>query len=313
MRNRTHSTARRATLVAMAMGLAFAFTASAQGGVAVAPAKSYSSVATTCADCHDDAVKAFASSAHARSFQHGGTTASCESCHGDATAHIEAGDGTQMVKPSEMSQADIEATCMSCHSGNVAQTHWQGSMHQRRGVTCLDCHSIHAEEAADSMVNAEMKTKTCYECHQDVRAEMNKVSHHPVREGKMTCLSCHDPHGSITTKNLKAASVNELCYDCHAEKRGPFLWEHAPVRENCMHCHAPHGSNHLKLQTTSVPYICQQCHSNTRHPGTLYDATRLPTLDNPTTGSNRLFNRACVDCHAAIHGSNNPTSPYLGN
>ena len=32
---------------------------------------------------------------------------------------------------------------------------------------------------------------------------------------------------------LKEASVNDNCYKCHAEKRGPFLWEHPPVRENC--------------------------------------------------------------------------------
>ena len=279
------------------------------------PAATEDAVGAKCADCHGDRVESFASTVHGRAFRHdrGVAGASCESCHGDATAHIEAGDGSSIVKPKELAPLELEKTCMRCHSGNVAQTHWQGSMHQRRGVVCVDCHSIHAPAPPDSMVAAEMRTKTCYQCHQDVRAEMSKTSHHPVREGKMTCFSCHDPHGSITTKNLRAASVNELCYDCHTEKRGPFLWEHAPVRENCLNCHTPHGSNHLKLQSTSVPYLCQQCHSNTRHPGTLYDATRLPTLENPATGINRLFNRACVDCHAAIHGSNNPSAPYLGN
>jgi DmsE family decaheme c-type cytochrome len=170
---------------------------------------------------------------------------------------------------------------------------------------------VHAAARPDSEVSWSARAELCMNCHTDVRSEMRKTSHHPVREGKMDCLSCHDPHGTLTKGNLRAASVNELCYDCHTEKRGPFLWEHAPVRESCLTCHTPHGSNHLKLQSTSVPYLCQQCHSNTRHPGTLYDATRLPTLENPSTGSNRLFNRACVDCHAAVHGSNHPSSPYL--
>ena len=125
----------------------------------------------------------------------------------------------------------------------------------------------------------------------------------------MSCRDCHNPHGSPTEGMITAASVNEQCYECHAEKRGPFLWEHPPVRENCLNCHSPHGSNHLKLQRTSVPFICQQCHANTRHPGSLYDAT---TLADGGRASNREFNRACLDCHASIHGSNHPSSPYLG-
>ena len=80
-----------------------------------------------------------------------------------------------------------------------------------------------------------------------------------------------------------------------------------------MNCHTPHGSNHLKLQQTSVPYLCQQCHANTRHPGTLYDGLRAAHAGEraASPASNRLFNRACLDCHAAVHGSNHPSSPYL--
>jgi DmsE family decaheme c-type cytochrome len=154
----------------------------------------------------------------------------------------------------------------------------------------------------------------CFSCHKDTRAEAWKTSHHPIREGKVSCADCHNPHGTATPKMILAASVNDQCYSCHAEKRGPFLWEHPPVRESCLNCHTPHGSNHLKLQRTSVPFLCQQCHANTRHPGTLYDGLRLPTLENEPPNplaSNRLFNRACLDCHAAIHGSNHPSSPYL--
>ena len=148
----------------------------------------------------------------------------------------------------------------------------------------------------------------CFTCHKDVRAETWKNSHHPIREGKISCADCHNPHGTQTAKMIRAASVNEQCYTCHTEKRGPFLWEHAPVRESCLNCHTPHGSNQLKLQKTSVPYLCQQCHSNTRHPGTLYDGS---TLADQARASNRIFNRACLDCHSAIHGSNHPSSPYL--
>ncbi len=54
----------------------------------------------------------------------------------------------------------------------------------------------------------------------------------PVREGKLQCSSCHNPHGTITEKLIAENSVNELCYRCHLDKRGPFLGENPPVREN---------------------------------------------------------------------------------
>ena len=180
----------------------------------------------------------------------------------------------------------------------------------------MSCHSVHSFKSENAQLKAAGTTDTCVSCHKDVRAEMWKNSHHPLREGKMTCADCHNPHGSPTPKMIKAASVNDQCYTCHTEKRGPFLWEHAPVRENCVTCHAPHGSNHLKLQKTSVPYLCQQCHANTRHPGTLYDARGTAASDDlpgnvPINPSNRLFERACLNCHQAVHGSNHPSSPYL--
>ena len=100
----------------------------------------------------------------------------------------------------------------------------------------------------------------------------------PLPEGKMSCVDCHNPHGSATRSLLNADSVNDVCYTCHAEKRGPFLWEHAPVRESCVNCHQPHGSNHDKLLVGARPYLCQQCHNlSVGHSGTFYrEGSRLP-------------------------------------
>jgi len=186
---------------------------------------------------------------------------------------------------------------------------WQGGRHSAAGVTCTDCHSIHAYVSDNGQLKTTSIMDTCFGCHKDIRVDTMRASHHPIREGKITCIDCHEPHGTPNDNNIPTASVNEKCYECHAEKRGPFLWEHAPVRESCLTCHTPHGSNHQKLQRTSVPYLCQQCHSNTRHPGTLYDATRLP---NTSSANNRVFERGCVNCHTNIHGSNHPSGPYLG-
>ena len=132
----------------------------------------------------------------------------------------------------------------------------------------------------------------------------------PLPEGKMSCNDCHNPHGSPTRPLLKTDTVNETCYECHAEKRGPFLWEHAPVRENCVNCHQAHGSNHDKLLVAPRPVLCQQCHNAAvGHPGTFYNnsQTAESALQIGGVQSQRVIGRACQNCHTQIHGSNHPS------
>lgn len=263
----------------------------------------------TCVTCHEDQQSNLQGTPHgqagfAKLSPHG-----CESCHGPGSAHVDDPDNVDL-RPSlaNRSPEQRNAACTTCHSGGE-QFLWAGSAHASQKISCTDCHSVHSPVSESAQLKSASETEQCLTCHKDVRADLWKNSHHPVREGKMSCADCHNPHGGQGPKMLIAASVNDQCYECHAEKRGPFVWEHAPVRESCVNCHAPHGSNHIKLQKTSVPYLCQQCHANTRHPGTLYDNT---TLADASRASNRIFNRACLDCHSAVHGSNDPSSPYLG-
>ena len=112
------------------------------------------------------------------------------------------------------------------------------------------------------------------------------------------------PHGSTTEPLLKADSVNETCYGCHADLRGPFLFEHAPVRDNCVNCHQPHGSNHEALLVTTRPLLCQQCHAQPGHPSELLTRGNMANGPRPDI---RLMNRGCSNCHSQIHGSNHPS------
>jgi DmsE family decaheme c-type cytochrome len=298
-------------LLAAAVVLAFATPGAAAPQPPPTPADQPAAAPTyvgsdVCATCHSETADHLAKTPHGKQAFASLSVHGCETCHGPGSAHVEDPDNPALrPKVTKLTSRQQSAVCQSCHSGHN-QFFWKGSKHESRGLSCLSCHSIHSFKSENAQLKAVSTTEACVSCHKDVRAEMWKNSHHPMREGKMSCADCHNPHGSPTPKMIKAASVNDQCYTCHAEKRGPFLWEHAPVRESCL---TPHGSNHIKLQKTSVPYLCQQCHSNTRHPGTLYDGT---TLADAGRASNRLFNRACLDCHAAIHGSNHPSSPYLG-
>jgi DmsE family decaheme c-type cytochrome len=128
---------------------------------------------------------------------------------------------------------------------------------------------------------------------------MNKMSHHPVREGKMDCFSCHNVHGA-TPALMAKTTITDTCASCHTEKRGPFVWEHAPVRESCATCHAPHGSNQRNLLTNKDSFLCLSCHSYGGH----INLPRYNRTSNP-------YGNGCVNCHTSVHGSNHPSGAKL--
>ena len=264
--------------------------------------------AQVCAGCHGDLANAYATSVHGRAGAKWTGYQGCESCHGPGADHASSSDPTKIRNPLKLSAKDLNEVCLGCHDrGKVAL--WMGSIHYARGLACTDCHSIHSGFKKYLKAGAEMDV--CAKCHPDVRAEVWRSSHHPIREGKITCSDCHNPHGAIGKKLITASTVNEKCFECHAEKRGPFLYEHKPVVEDCTNCHVPHGSNHEKLLVRKVPWICQECHSSSRHPGTPY------TLNNTQTGNVyqnvglQGIYRACLNCHPNIHGSNHPSGVFF--
>jgi len=108
---------------------------------------------------------------------------------------------------------------------------------------------------------------------------------------------------------LVKPTVNQTCYTCHAEKRGPFLWEHAPVAEDCTLCHFPHGSSRPVLLSKSPPLLCQQCHTVAGHPSVAYTSNSLPGRGGG--GGAFLLAGGCVNCHSQVHGSNHPSGVKL--
>jgi DmsE family decaheme c-type cytochrome len=259
----------------------------------------------TCLTCHEDMKKGYHGAPHGRT-QDPRTPAAakgCESCHGPGQAHVEAGgDKTKIKQIKAMAPREINETCTTCHNRS-SHSEWEGSKHDARNLSCTTCHSVHDAKSEKGQLTGKTQQETCVQCHQKEVNKLHKAAHMPVREGKMECSSCHNPHGSQNVKMLKEGnSIAESCATCHAEKRGPFLWEHAVGRENCVTCHDPHGSNNERMLTSKVPMLCQKCHIHARHPATIYDNTQV------FNKSNRIAGRSCLNCHSMVHGSNHPTS-----
>ncbi|HVH57746.1 MAG TPA: DmsE family decaheme c-type cytochrome [Vicinamibacterales bacterium] len=263
----------------------------------------------TCVGCHDQG-ETLKGTPHAQAKDPRSPAAGhgCESCHGPGQAHVDDDDKKHIRKFSTITPGEVNETCLSCHNrGNHAG--WEGSAHERRNLSCTSCHSVHSPKAAERQLKAPTETALCATCHRvQVTKTERAVAHMPVREGKMSCSSCHNPHGSISNvKSLRVgSSVAESCMSCHAEMRGPMLWEHAPVKENCATCHDPHGSSNDRMLVVRMPMLCQRCHIATRHPSSIYDNNAI-TVNK----SNRMFGRSCVNCHSNVHGSNHPSGQFF--
>lgn len=267
----------------------------------------------TCIACHQLESEHFTHTLHALGL-HAAAQADpsvpvCESCHGPGSLHARNPTGKGLIigytRASATPVAQQTEVCLGCHTGG-AREHWAGSVHQRNALSCSDCHNPMANFSGQGLLARRSINDTCAQCHQDVRQQFGRRSHMPLAEGQMSCADCHNPHGTLTPPLLKTASVNETCYGCHAEKRGPFLFEHAPVRESCLNCHTPHGSNQHALLVAPVPLLCQQCHSQLGHPNDLQTPASLASGAHP---DERLIGRACLTCHAQVHGSNAPSGP----
>ncbi len=258
----------------------------------------------TCKTCHEDIYTNFANTPHfattmeAKLDAHSGPEwHGCEACHGPGKEHVDGGgDKSKIFTFKNASPADVSVRCLDCHQSSHEQNNYGRSAHLQSGVSCIDCHSPHHPKEAEFLLK-ESSPKLCYGCHMDVRAQFARPFHHRVNEGLMQCNDCHNPHGGFQRHQLRTAvGQDEACYKCHADKQGPFVYQHEAKIEGCVACHSPHGSTNARLlKQNQVNLLCMSCHSLNAEAG----PAATPTFHNQAQKY-----QACTLCHTAIHGSN---------
>jgi len=274
--------------------------------------------ADTCLGCHDDEVTlAVFHGKHGQPADprspFGKGQMQCEACHGPAGNHtkrVKKGETRPpVIRFSRDSAAPVSVQngmCLGCHEKSMASS-WHVGAHDAANVSCASCHDSHVRK--DPVLSTRTQADVCYTCHVAERSQFQKPYAHPVRQGQLACSDCHAPHGSTADKQLVKATLNQTCYECHADKRGPFLWEHAPVAEDCSSCHSPHGASQPGMLKARGPLLCQSCHSQQGHPSVSYGPSGLPGGGGAPVSSLALGN--CMNCHTQVHGSNHPSGSTL--
>jgi len=265
-----------------------------------------------CVSCHEDQGKKAPGSPHARipgaEYGKAGVgNAPCSSCHGPGTKHMESsGEDKSDVKVFKGREGSD--FCLTCHgSSKVPHASFQTGIHASTAVVnCLSCHSVHSSDPKQAHLLVKQSSELCASCHAPEAASFrNKPFAHRIGRGGMECASCHDPHGLAKDKGLRLTRYGESpCLNCHAEKRGPFVFEHVnQVVGTCTSCHEGHGSsNNKRLTRATVASLCLECHSNL---STNTLGSQPPSFHNISLP--RYQN--CTTCHVAVHGSN--LSPSL--
>ncbi len=264
---------------------------------------------TTCQACHEDIFNAFQKNPHEiveKDKKRGFENNACESCHGPGSKHAESMNAADIRNPAKLRPAETDKICLTCHLNQPTQIGRLTSSHAKNQVSCVACHSIH-KNGPNGLVARKLPeiNRQCAACHTDVWAAFQKPYKHPLPEGAMSCVDCHNPHGTFEPYSLQTINANEVgCFKCHGDKRGPFTFEHAPVRlEGCGACHQPHGSaNPRMLVRHEVRLVCLECHSNLPAPTPPLNGTLGTTPPAFHDLRNPRFQN-CNICHQKVHGS----------
>ncbi len=183
-----------------------------------------------CLTCHKQATEG----SHFQANKHGNKVL-CVDCH---QAHASEKPTRHLLK------AQGTDACLSCHP-NVRASFAKPYGHRlsHGGLDCNSCHDIHATANTKYRGPNFDREAQCLSCHQEKQGPF--VFEH-VTGLAGDCTSCHEPHSSTNAMQLKRATVQQLCLECHSSQRSlsslgsqpPAIHDlRSPRYRNCTTCH----------------------------------------------------------------------------
>lgn len=173
----------------------------------------------------------------------------CQRCHGPGAEHVRLAEANEVsdlelkaaiVNPKHLEIGAQEDLCFQCH---LQATSAIPDIVQRFGV------GSYAFEPGMRLTETQVAVNINDEPDEEDRFEIN---HHGYRlkqslcymesEGELTCLTCHDPHRTVTPID-RAAYYRDKCVQCHEPDvcaDEPRHAMHAEVAmDDCVTCHMP--------------------------------------------------------------------------
>jgi predicted CXXCH cytochrome family protein len=263
-----------------------------------------------CAACHKDKFTKWLSSKHAGAANADAAQPAwnengieCEACHGPGQEHVSKGGDASKIVSSK--NADI---CGQCHgSGASGETGWklgfrpgmQLSEIKDLKLITVDPSKLPPEPGKDQrltynmwlasghskalsrIVDNERESAECYRCHSadGFAAKRTDKTINMEQKGDfhtLTCVGCHDSHGSSHPSQLVMES-EELCGSCHFHRavlqgkgaRGIEETRSFHSAIACVDCHMSEGNHLMRVLRPDNPELsksrmgsCTACHKD---------------------------------------------------
>ena len=184
---------------------------------------------------------------------------SCESCHGPAKKHTEyyqnpinrlasQGKGAHIVNPAKIDSKRSSEVCGRCHGNfsdkkGVSSTFLPGEKLSKWATPDdIDEDIDDWQEQSDDTKNTFWPDGTVFVAGRDYLGLLKTACY---TKGELSCVSCHQMHGSDPEDQLKkGARKSEQCFSCHKSYKEDIS-AHTFHKEdssgsNCVNCHMPY-------------------------------------------------------------------------